>query len=245
MRRLLLSLSAVALVSGLVAAPNAAAQQSLNFYIGGFTPRPLDARGASDVLVGNSAFLSTFNRVNGIDIGQFNNVTVGGEWLFGLGRNFEGGLGLGFYQRSARTSYTDLVNANGSEIVQTLKLRIVPFTATVRFLPFGRGQPIQPYIGGGVGVYGWRYSETGQFVAADNSILPSNSVFTGSGGATGPVVLGGVRVPIGSVDVGGEIRYQSAEGKLPTDKGFATCSGCAPTIDLGGFNYLFTLNVRF
>ena len=39
---------------------------------------------------------------------------------------------------------------------------------------------------------------------------------------------------------GFEIRYQSAEGKLPNDQGFA-----GPKIDLGGMNYLFTLNFKF
>ncbi|MES1255305.1 MAG: hypothetical protein ABUS56_06855 [Acidobacteriota bacterium] len=245
MRRLLLSLSAVALVSGFIATPTASAQQSFNFYLGGFVPRPLDERGTTnrfgvsdDVLVANSAFLSTFNRNNGIDIGKFNGATVGGEWLFGMGRNFEGGLGLGFYQRSVATSYSDLVNANGSEIAQTLKLRIVPFTATFRFLPFGHDQPIQPYIGAGVGVYGFRYSEAGQFVDGANNVFSGN--FAGSGSAVGPVVVGGVRIQSGVVSPGFEIRYQSAEGKLPADQDFA-----GSKIDLGGMNYLFTLNIKF
>ncbi len=72
MRRLLLSLSAVALVSGFIAAPIASAQQSVNFYIGGFTPRALDARPDDDVLVQNGTFLSTLNQTRGIDIGEFN-----------------------------------------------------------------------------------------------------------------------------------------------------------------------------
>jgi len=54
------------------------------------------------------------------------------------------------------------------------------------------------------------------------------------------VILGGVRVPVGSWGIGGEIRYQSAKGDLPTDQDFA-----GTRLDLGGFNYLFTVNVRF
>lgn len=238
MRRLLVSLSAVALVFGFIAAPTASAQQSVNFYLGGFTPRALDARPDEDILVQDGVFLSTANRTRGIDIGQFNRVTVGGEWLFAMTRNVEGGLGLGFYQRAVPTVYTDLVNKNGTDIEQTLKLRIVPFTATVRFLPFGNKQPVQPYIGAGVGVYSWRYSETGYFIDFQNNVFSGN--FVGSGAATGPTIFGGVRVPIGSAGVGFEIRHQSAEGKLPTDQSFA-----GTTIDLGGYNYLFTMNFRF
>jgi len=64
--------------------------------------------------------------------------------------------------------------------------------------------------------------------------------FVGSGGAVGPVILGGVRAPIGPASVGFEIRYQSVEGDLPNDQGFA-----GSKIDLGGFNYLFTTSFRF
>jgi len=238
MRRLFPSLTAFALVCGFLATPAASAQQSVSFYLGGFTPRAIDARPDQDVLVQNGTFLSTASQVRGIDVGEFNHITVGGEWLFGFTRNVEGALGLGFYQRSVPTVYTDLVNTNGTDIAQTLKLRVVPFTATVRLLPFGNDQPIQPYIGAGVGVYSWRYSETGQFVDLQNNVFTGN--FVGSGAATGPAILGGVRVPVGSGGVGFEIRHQSAEGKLPADQGFA-----GSKIDLGGYNYLFTVNFRF
>jgi len=244
MHRRLLSVMVVMFVSGFIAVPSAWAQQSVNFYLGGFVPTPLDARGtqtgssSDDVLVGNSDFLSTFNRTSGIDISQFNNVTVGGEWLFGIGNYLEGGLGLGFYQRSVLTSYTASVNSDGSEIAQTLKLRIVPFTATFRVVPFGHNQPIQPYFGAGVGAYRWRYSETGQFIDDQGNVFNGN--FVGSGGASGPVFLGGVRIPMGRYAAGFEIRHQSAEGTLPTDQGFA-----GPKIDLSGFNYLFTMNFKF
>jgi hypothetical protein len=235
-------LSAFALATGLLASPSASAQQSLNFYIGGFVPTALDARGTDnrhdDVLFQDSLSLRTLNRDSGIDIGQFNNVTVGGEWLFGIGRNLQGGLGIGFYQRTVPTTFTQFVNPDGTEIAQELKLRIVPFTATIRVLPFGNDHPIQPYVGAGVGIYAWRYSETGEFL--DVNKVPFTDSFVGSGSAVGPVVLGGVRVPIGPVGVGGEIRWQGGLGTLPASEDFA-----GPKIDLGGFNYLFTFNVRF
>src|SRR5262245_38086871 len=111
MRRLL-SFSFAALVLGLVAAPDAAAQQSINLFIGGFVPQSLDARGTDDVIFQNSTFLSTFNRDRGIDVNKFNGATLGGEYLVGLGRNAEAGLGIGYYQRTVPVVYTDSVNAN-------------------------------------------------------------------------------------------------------------------------------------
>jgi hypothetical protein len=234
MRRYLLSLSAIVLVTGFIATPVAFAQQSLNLYVGGFAPRSEDARIGDDVLVQNRDFLS-FN------INDFNGGTVGGEWLIALGDKFDAGLGLGFYQRTVPSVYTNYVNNDGSEIEANLKLRIVPFTATVRFLPLGHRAAIQPYIGAGAGAFRWRYSETGQFVDFTDprrTIFRGN--FVGSGSAAGPVVVGGVRVPLGSTAIGGEIRYQSAQGNLRSDQGFA-----GSKIDLGGFAYLLTFNIRF
>jgi hypothetical protein len=87
-------------------------------------------------------------------------------------------------------------------------------------------------------VFVWRYSETGQFVDSQNNIFIGN--FVASGGQAGPVVLGGLRFGLGGVTAGGEIRWQSAKATLPADQGFA-----GPKLDLGGFNYLFTMGFRF
>jgi hypothetical protein len=224
------------LALALLSAAPAAAQQSVNFYFGGFSPLPEDSRSRSngrsdDVLVNN---LNTFE----FDIDDFDSVTFGGEWLVALGNRAEAGLGLGFYSDSVDSFYRDLVNEDFSDIEQEFKLRIIPFTATFRFLPLGRNSAVQPYIGGGVGLFRWRYAESGEFVDFDSTIF--RETYVGDGGAVGPVVLGGVRFGLGGWDLGGEIRYQAAEGELPEDQGFS-----GDKIDLGGFNYLVTLNVRF
>jgi outer membrane protein W len=237
MRRLTTTGFATLVILGVVGTPVASAQQQLVFSVGGFSPRALDTRTTNDVLVNNLDFLA-FN------ISDFSGPLFSGEYLTALGDHFDAGLGVGYYQRSVPTVYNDFVNANGTEIAQTLKLRVVPFTATVRWLPIGHHNGVEPYIGAGVGIFNYRYSEFGQFLANDNSIF--NGSFVGSGTAVGPVILGGVRVPVGSWGVGGEIRYQSASGDLPADQDFAgTRNGVGPKIDLGGFTYAFTINVRF
>lgn len=232
MRRLILGLSAVALVSGFLVPAVALAQQSVNLWVGGFRVRGEDGRGTDDVLFQNRNFLA-------FRLDDFNGVTAAGEYLVGLTRNVEAGLGLGIYSRSVPSVFRDFVNADGSEIEQRLRLRIVPVTATIRFLPLGNNGGVKPYIGAGVGIFAWRYSETGQFVDfTDNSIFRDR--FVGSGTEVGPVVLGGLAVPVGPVGVGGEIRYQAATGTLPASEGFA-----GSKIDLGGVNYLFVVSLRF
>jgi outer membrane protein W len=236
MRRLP-AIGLVALVFGLLVPASAHAQQSLSFYLGGFVPRGEDARAregkfSNDVLVNNLDFLS-FN------IKDFSGGTAGAEYLVGLGDWLDAGLGVGIYRRTVPSVYTEFVNANGSEIEQDLRLRIIPFTATVRLLPLGRSSAIQPYIGAGLGVFNWRYSESGSFVDfRDTSIFRDS--FIGSGSATGPVILGGLRFPAGAWAIGGEVRYQKAEGDLPLDQDFS-----ADKIDLGGYTYAVTFNVRF
>ena len=206
------------------------ADQWLGLDIGYFAARGENARVSGDVVAADRSFLS-FN------VNDLRNATVGGEWLVGLGRHAEAGLGIGYYGSTVPSVYTDYVNTDGSEIRQQLKLRIVPITATFRYLPFGNDAPIQPYVG--VGIYNWRYSETGDFVDfADYSVFHGS--FAGTGTNVGPVVLGGVRVPMGPFAIGGELRYQAGTGTLPASGGFA-----GPKIDLGGYNYLATVQFKF
>jgi outer membrane protein W len=231
MRRLVTAGVMTVAILGLVGTEKASAQQQISLSVGGFSPRSETARVSDDVLVADLDFLA-------FRIGDFSGPLFGAEYLTALGDNFDVGFGVGFYQRTVPTVYNDFVNANGTEIEQDLRLRVVPFTASVRWLPMGHHNGVEPYIGAGVGVFNYRYSETGQFLATDGSIFRGN--FVGSGTATGPVILGGIRVPVGSWGVGGELRYQAASGKLPSDQDFA-----GSKIDLGGLSYTFTINIRF
>jgi hypothetical protein len=232
MRRLLCSLGLAALAVTFVPAP-AHAQQAFNFYIGGFSPRGLDSRDPNDVLLQDTAFLD-------FDFHRFDRLTVGGEWLVNLGDKTEAGLGVGFYQHTAHALDCCSVNdQTGLPIAADLKLRTVPFAATLRYLPMGHGNSVEPYVGAGLTAIAWRYSEIGDFVSTDGVTIVSGR-YVGSGGAVGPVILGGVRFPFGPASIGGEIRYQNAKADLPSDQGFA-----GSKIDLGGFNYLVTFNLKF
>ncbi len=132
------------------------------------------------------------------------------------------------------------MNVNGAEIEQDLKLRIAPITASVRFLPVGHGS-VEPYVGIGVGIFNWRWSETGEFVdTSDGSIFRAN--YVASGTSVGPVILAGVRAPIADVwDVGGEFQWQKATGDIDR----AETGLLGDKIDLGGWQALFTMHIRF
>jgi len=239
MRRVLCSVS-LFLICMLVPSTGQA-QQTLSLYVGGFAPRGFDARSDGDALFNN--------RFNGnysldFDLNDFRGATIGAEWLVGIGDHLEAGLGVGRYGKTVHSTYAFLVEDDGGEIEQDLRLRMVPFTATLRVLPFGRGTAVEPYFGAGVGVFAWRYSEIGRFVDVFDDTVFGPTRFVGSGSAAGPVVLGGIRFPFGAWSLGGEVRYQSATGDLPRDE-FLRPIFLGDVIDLGGFNYLMTFNVHF
>ena len=225
--------AALTLAVGLFGADTASAQQLLNLSVGYFAVRGEDARVDGDVLVANrDLFLFDFK--------DFNSVSLGAEYLAPLGEHLEAGGGIAFTFRTVDTIYDDLVRPDGTEIEQQLKLRIMPITATVRVLPLGRHAAVQPYVGGGVGIFNWRYSETGDFVDFSVPGRPIfRDTFAQSGTSIGPVAVFGLRVPAGSGTFGGEVRYQKAEGDLD-ERDFL-----GPKIDLSGFHYMVTFGIRF
>ena len=210
------------------------AKHSVGFNLGYFAVKGEDSRVDDDVLLANLNDLA-------FEIGDFSGFTFGGEYLYGMGDYLEVGVGLNYYQKEVTSVYRDFVDIDGTEIVQDLKLRVMPITATIRFLPVGRAAPVQPYVGGGLGIFPWRYTETGEFVDfSDSSIFRDR--FEADGTAVGPVFLGGVRFPIGdAMTTGVEFRWQKAEGDTnPSESGLI-----APKIDLGGWTTAWTFHFRF
>lgn len=209
-------------------------RQSFGVNIGYFGLRGEDARHEDDVLLANLDFLA-------FDIKDFNSGTIGAEWLVGVGQYLEAGVGIGFQRRTVPTVYRDFTHDDGFEIEQELKLRVVPITGTVRFLPLGRNASVQPYVGGGISVLNWRYSEAGEFVDfTDDSIF--NSRYVASGNTVGPVILAGIRAPVADVwTVGGELRFQRGEG----DTKASQTGLLGDKIDLGGWSANFGIHFRF
>jgi hypothetical protein len=116
----------------------------------------------------------------------------------------------------------------------------VPLAFTFRVLPLGQQSAFQPYIGAGLGLINWRYSEFGEFADFTDGTPPIvfEDSFVASGTKAGPLVLGGIRFGGETVTAGGEIRYQKADVEL--DNRFA-----GSRLDLGGWTYNFTIGVRF
>lgn len=235
------------LAAVLVAAPvSAQAVHSVQFGGGVFFPRGLDGRSDDDILV-REFFgepvpgLPSRTDALAFELGDFRGGNIFGEWNVTFADRVEVGAGIGFYARSVPTVYLDLVDQNNREIEQTLRLRVAPVSFVVRFMPFGLAGDIQPYVGAGISALNYRYSEAGDFVDPE-TLEVFTERYAKSGTASGALLLGGVRFPLGG-DIYGltvEGRYQFGEASGLLDEGFLT-----DKIDLGGFNLNFAFLVRF
>jgi hypothetical protein len=222
------ALLTLAVVGGL--AHPASAQQTVSIQLGAFLPKGEFDRVEGDVLAVNRQYLL-------FDFGDFNGFLFGGDWSAAIGEYIEAGAGFGHYQATVPAIYAEWVNEDGSEIQQDLGLRIMPLTALVKLLPLGNRRAFQPYLGGGLGVYFWRYSESGEFLATDGTIFRDS--FEQSGTSVGPVAVFGVRGLVSpSAYIGAEGRYQWGQADLSEDF-------LGDKLDLGGFSILATFGFRF
>lgn len=229
------SITLLAMIAAVAwATPAAAQRNAFSLNVGYFGPDRIGSRPVNDVLVQNYNALL-------FEVRDFDNVTFGGEYLIALNEVIEAGVGVNYYSRTVPTVDIDYVEDDGSEIQADLKLRIIPTTFTIRLVPLGLDEAFQPYIGGGVGVYRWKYTESGDFVdPSDLSIFTDRYVAEGTD--VGGVILGGMRFALNDLFLlGGEFRYHIVGG----DTGGAAAGFLGRKIDLSGFNALFTATVRF
>ena len=141
---------------------------------------------------------------------------------------------------TALSTYTDFVNDDGTEILQDFHLETVPVTGTLRLFPFG-DTAVRPYIGAGDRRVPLALQRGGGVHRLLRLQRLSGSVSSQGGADIGAVVLGGVRVPLGSsLAAGVEVQYQRATGRVGVDEGFL-----AERIDLGGLTTRFTFQIEF
>ena len=213
------------------------ARNAIQITFGEFFLTGIESRGEDDVLRKDLEDVAPL----AFEIKDFNGFTFGGEYLFGINRFLEAGFGASYYQQTVHSVYRTLVNTNGSEIRQDLKLKILPISATIRFLPLGRGAPVEPYIGGGIAALVWQYSESGDFVDTTDYSVFTNS-YKANGTEIGPIALFGLRVPIGDTFAfGAEGRWQHGEG----DTGGINEGFLGDKINLGGWTANATVHFRF
>jgi hypothetical protein len=237
-RFIVVPLALMAVIAGAV--PARAQDQGFSVNFGYFWPKGEESRASGDVLNANKCLdVSFVCEPQLFDVDDFGSGTFGAEYIVGVGRFIEVSGGIGYYQQTVPVIYERFQDIDGSEIDSDFKLRIVPITGIVRFVPTGRRAPIQPYAGIGIAALRWHYSESGEFLDPVTLEIFRDQ-FKADGTEVAPVYLGGVRAPIGdNFLIGGEVRFVNAEGDLDTTE-FQ-----GDRIDLGGTTFLANLTWRF
>ncbi|MBI2189802.1 MAG: hypothetical protein HYU37_22200 [Acidobacteria bacterium] len=215
--------------AGCMFAPPALAQQTLNLSLGYFMLR--HDRSEADIVLIEHHDLA-------LEPGDFNSVSIGGEFLVPLRETFEVGVGVSYSGRSVSTVHGRVFNPDGSAIRRTLAFAQLPIAATVRWLPLGVAYRVQPYAGGGLALIRFHFRESGDF-AARGSLFRDEQYDT-SRMAIGTVILAGLRVAGERLVVGMEGRHQRARGSF--GPAFARIRDAE--IDLHGWTVSGTIGVR-
>jgi hypothetical protein len=153
------------------------------------------------------------------DIGDFENISFGGDYLLSLNRH----LGLlfsgNYYQGDNTQSYRGFVDNRGDEIRHDTKLEIASLTAGVQISLTGPDAPIIPYVGAGGGFYSYSLEEKGDFIdfhSAHHDVFFSNPQTDGV--AFGHYWLVGLEAPITpNLSLFGEGRWTRAKDELGDD----------------------------
>lgn len=126
--------------------------QSLNFKIGAFYPSM--ESDLWDVNLENLAF----------DKSDMLGTYLGAELEFFMGRYFSFALEGGYYHQDVFTEYKEFEHEDGTPIYHDLSLKIASMEADLKIYPLGHRRLFNPFIGGGIGLYTWKYIQGGEFI---------------------------------------------------------------------------------
>ncbi len=196
-------------LAGTVLLASSAWADSLSVRLGVFVPR-----GQSDIWDLN-------RRETTLTTGQMVGGTLGVGYDLFAGRWLNAAVAVSFYERDRDVEDRDYVYPDGTPIVRTIQLRIVPLEASLKFLPLGRNRRgAIPYVGAGLGIYFWQYAETGDFVfnRGRRDAFIDFGDFRAEGQDLGWHVMAGLQIPIGRrMTFDAEAKYTGLDGKLGPD----------------------------
>jgi hypothetical protein len=199
--------------------------QSFNLKLGGFYPAM-----ESDLWTDNLENLA-------FDKQDMLGVYCGAELEMEMGRYFTLAVEGGYYSQEVFSAYRDYEHQDGSPINQDLSLRITSLEADFKLYPLGYRNVFNPYIGGGVGVYAWKYIQGGEFINFEDGTIYEGEAYTRT-------ITPGFNAKAGfvyrfkrSLGISFEARYTYLKGELSgLFEGFNK-------LDLGGVTFTMGLNL--
>ena len=199
--------------------------QSLNLKVGAFSPGM-----QSDLWETNLENLA-------FDKQDMLGAYFGAELEMFMGRYFSLALEGGHYRQEVYSVYEFVTYDDGSPINQDLFLRVSSLEAGIKLYPAGHRELFNPYIGGGIGFYFWKYYQGGEFVDFVEEIVYEGEAYTDRMSLGFNVKAGFVYRWRRSVGISFESKYTYLKGELSSlFEGFEK-------LDLSGFTFTVGLNL--
>ncbi len=150
---------------------------------------------------------------------DFEDFAFGIEYVRFLGPRMGVVVSGHFFEGDELLSYRDFVDELGFEIEHTTTLEISSFNLGLLYQLARRDAAIQPYIGGGGGLFIYRLDESGDFIDFFSPELDIfNAAFTAEGETFGYYFQAGVEVPLGrSWSIYADARWERAKDDLGDD----------------------------
>lgn len=190
---------------------------------------------------GKSEFWDTqFQDFTG-DIGDFDDFTLGVDYIWSLGNSSALMFGFGYYDSETTQAYHDWTDTEGVPIRHATSLQTSELTVAWLFR-FGRDRGrVTPYAGVGAGFVWWQLEESGDFIDFGDSELPVVfAVYRAEGSAKEVFVVAGLDFRLSyfwSFFVEG--RWKDVDDELGDDY------GGFGEIDLGGTEFNAGVSFRF
>jgi opacity protein-like surface antigen len=123
-------------------------------------------------------------------------VIVGGDFIIHLDRINAIMFSASYYSTTTTQGYRNFLDQNNNRIFHNTDYDIGSGTVAYVLFPAGTHTPVIPYLGAGVGIYGWRLREAGDFIDFSNNNAIFSTVNSDSGTAFGYFFLAGLEVPV-------------------------------------------------
>jgi len=193
---------------------------------------------------GNSELWDLNRETFDFDVADFNYVMGGVELDLQLKSYLDVAIGFDGYSRRVSSQYRDFIREDGTEIAQRFKLKVLPITGGLRYLPVQKFHRFIPHVAAGVGLYYYDYQEDGEFINLSSMVI-FDDTFRSRGLAPGAYLAAGLEFMISEgIDPGqgwfvfGEFRRHWATTELGGDFD-------AEDLNLGGSQLAFGVSLRF
>jgi opacity protein-like surface antigen len=127
---------------------------------------------------------------------DYQDLIGGGDFIYHFDRYNAVMFSAGFYSTANNIAYRNFLDQDNRRIRHDNSLDIASGSVAYVLFPAGTHSPVIPYLGAGVGVYGWRLREEGDFVDFANNNAIFSARFADNGAAFAYFFVAGLEVPV-------------------------------------------------